>query len=288
MGIDLGKVTTEVKEIAPGIVIYSLADLGKSTFLARLVKDVPDSILFQCGESSLSNLLEDDQKGVPHYPDIIGGGGTPEEICENYLDFCDLLMQLDEPDECPYTLIAFDNIDNIINFNMSDYVIENFYEGDMGKANGWGNKKVVEMVQQTSLILQYLTSLRSKGVTIVLSLHSRIIPHTDPLGEEYDTYSLALPTTKRASVTELFVNWATQLMFGTLDVVTAKNKDSNNKKATAGQRVLMCAPHPAYVVKNKFRLPDKFTFDYDVFKKYMWGEPEEEKKVIPPKKKGKK
>jgi len=301
MGINLGEITTTVKEVAPGIIIYAKSDLGKSTFLSRMVKDVPDSVLFQCGESSLSNLLEEDKTDVPHHPVLLGvDTRTEEEKNEKdadsdqpYLDFCQLLTELNAVDESPYNLIAFDNLDNIINKNVTQYVINKFYEGDVASANGWGNKKVEEITQQTELIIEQLTSLRQKGVVIVLTFHNRIIPHKDPLGEEYGMYTFNLPANSRGSVRELFINWATEIMFGTVDVTTIKTGQGKTakSKATSGQRVLMCAPHPAYEVKNKFRFPDKMSFDYETFKKYMWEEDEtEEKEEEKPKtkKKGKK
>lgn len=276
MGIDLSKVTTEVKSESPGIIIYSLADGGKSTFIANMVRDVPNSILFQCGESSLANLKEEDKKDVPHYPDILGGGTTSEDLIANYFDFCKLLTQLDDG-ECPYSLIAFDNMDNIINKNLTEYVINEYYEGDVAKAGGWGNKKVVEIVHQTNRIIEILSSLRNKGVTIVLSFHSRVIPIEDPLGNEYSMFTFNLPANSRGSVRELFVNWGTQIMFGSMDVTSVK---SNNKKkrATGGDRVLMCGLHPAYEVKNKFQLPDKISFDYETFKAHVSGEVEKPEK----------
>lgn len=269
MGIDLKSlVTTEVQDLAPLIIIYSIPDLGKSTFLARMVKDVPNAVLLQCGEPSLANLTEEDKDGVPHLPIILGGGSGATERIEKYVEFRETLRDLADEEEPSYSLIAFDNLDNIINKNATEYVIDRYHEGDRGKASGWGNKKVVNVIEEAEDIIAEFDTLRKKGVTIVLTFHARVVPTKDPLDEEYDAFTLNLPAIKQGSVRDCFINSATQILFGTTDVVTKTTK-SGGKKATNGQRVLLCDTHPAYVSKNKFRLPGKISFDYKTFKEQM-------------------
>ena len=262
------QVTTKTQDMAPLIIVYSIPDLGKSTFLAQMVKDVPESLLFQCGEPSLANLLEEDKQGVPHLPDILGGGSNTADKIEGYYDFGRKLTDLKNEEKPSFKLLSFDNLDNIINTNITEFVIDRYFEGDRGKASGWGNNKVINIAEEVDVMMGCFTELRKKGVTIVLSFHARVIPCKDPLGEEYDVYAFNLPANKRCSIREQFVNYATQIMFGTQNVTTKKTK-SGSKKAVNSQRVLMCAPHPAYEVKNKFNLPDVISFDYKTFKEQM-------------------
>lgn len=275
MGIDLSKVTTEVKENAPGILLYSKAGLGKSTFAAQAAKDIPNSILFQCGEDSLTDLRAEDREGVPHYPDIIGGGADQDEQIDKFFEFGELLTSLIE-DEHGYQCVVFDNLDNIITTNMDAFIVREYYDNKPDKANAYGGQKVEEMHQLCDQIVQKFKAIQAKGIVVLVTFHGYVVKSKDPLTDEYDTYTIAIPSRKDINVRDLFTNWASQTLFGTRDTTVA------DKKAKASERVLYSEESASYVAKNRFGIPNPISFDYQTFKRHYTGEVEKEE----PKKKG--
>ena len=262
MGIDIKKVTKEVTPNAPGIILHSRGGLGKSTFVAQMCSSKANSLLIQCGEDSLSDLKDEHKKDVPHLEDIVGGGATEKDKIQGWHDFIDLLRQLIVEDH-PYKLIAFDNLDNIINVNMDAFVIHEHYDGNVSKANSYGGQKIEELALYSNQIIEGFRMLQNKGITVVCTIHSHVVKSKDPLTDEFDMYDISMPARKDINIREIFINWASQVMFGTYDTVVV------DKKAKGGQRVLKSDVNPAYKTKNRFDLPETIEFSYEAFKRAM-------------------
>jgi hypothetical protein len=239
-----------------GVVLHAKAGTGKTTFLVDAINDSPKGILFQCGEDSLGDL----RVAVPHYPDVIGSGSTYEEYITGWTQFLDILTAL-VVEKHDFKTVAFDNIDNIINNNLDAFVVNRYYQNDVGKANAWGGDKLKEMYSEFSRVIKAFEMLQHKGIGVYVSSHSQTIKAKDPRLDEYKRWSFNIPAREDYNIRNLLLNWSSACLFGTIDI-----KVDKSGKASGDNHVLMTKQDAAYDAKNRYSLPDKIDFRYSVFK----------------------
>jgi hypothetical protein len=252
--------TTKIETKPAGIVLHGKGGMGKTTFLAKAIKDSKKGILFECGESGLTDLTDKNILDVPRYSEVLGMGSTSEELSEGWIKFKEDIIKGLMTLPHGFTHIAFDNFDNLINNNLNSFVIKNYYENKINKANAYGGQKLREMDSELTLIIKAFEYLQAKGISILLSTHSQTINFKDPAGDDYKKWSLNLPAMEGANLRDRIVYWSSMTMFATIDV------EVENKKVEGSRRVLKTQFHPAYEAKSRYNIPETIDFSYENFK----------------------
>jgi len=264
---------TTTKTLSPkpeGIIIYSKSGLGKTSFLVDAVNDAKNGILFQCGEDGISDLIDRNTNKpveVPHYPEVIGASGNEEQKVKDWQEFKDILTEIINGDY-KYDRVGFDNLDNIINNNLTAFILDTYYKDQTGVINtkeafGWGGAYLKEAYGELSRIVKAFEMIQSMGISVYVSLHGQSVKEKDPRSENYDKYSFEVPARADYNLRNLLINWSSATFFGTIDATVDKGK------AKGTNRVLMTSIDVAYDAKNRYSLPDKMTFEYKSFKELL-------------------
>ena len=125
-----------------------------------------------------------------------------------------------------------------------------------------GNKKSISdfgygagfqaVLENFGRVVRALTAIREeRGMGVILIAHSQIKTYANPIGSDYDRHCIKL----REKNAELFLEWCDLVGFLHFAVFTNTVKDGfgESTKAIGGtDRVLSCAPHAAYVSKNRY------------------------------------
>lgn len=120
--------------------------------------------------------------------------------------------------------------------------------------------------------LDAINGLRNdKGMAVIQTAHAQITRFDSPETEPYDRYGIKLQ--KRAS--ELLQEHADMVLFANYKVSTTKTDAGFNKKVTrgigAGQRTLYTEERPAFLAKNRHRLPAELSLDWSALTAAMAG-----------------
>ncbi len=115
-------------------------------------------------------------------------------------------------------------------------------------------------------ILCGLDSLRrTKGMNIILLVHSEIKKFSSPTTDPYNTYGFKLHDNIAAILSE----WADMALFidTDKDIVKPDSKKDPKRATSDGQRVLYTEGRPAFMAKNHYGLPPKIFIGNDK----TWG-----------------
>jgi len=210
----------------PRILIHADHGVGKSSLAAA----APSPIFIQT-EDGLENI---DTSALP--------------LCK---DFDTLMAQLTSiyQEEHDFKTVVLDSLD----------WTETLITQHVCKA---GNKKSISdfgygagfqaVLEAFGRVLRALTAIREeRGMGVILIAHSQIKTYANPLGPEFDRHCIKL----RDKNSELFLEWCDLVGFLHFSVFTNTKKDGfgETTKAIGGtERVLSCAPHAAYVSKNRY------------------------------------
>jgi hypothetical protein len=132
---------------------------------------------------------------------------------------------------------------------------------------GFG-KGYVAADQTWKRFLDALTSLRDRGMTVILIAHAEIKTFNAPDTEPYDRYQPKLH--KRASA--LVQEWADIIGFAHQEVVVQKTETGFNKKVrrgTAAGRILSLHEQPAYLAKTRYPMPEQVALEWPVFAEHL-------------------
>ena len=137
-------------------------------------------------------------------------------------------------------------------------------EGKVKSIEGFGyGKGYVFVKEEFGRLLDKLSALTDKGVTVLLLAHSTIrkFERPDESGA-YDRYELKLGGKAGGQVSALVKEWCDMLLFVNYEemVVEGENK---KKRAYGGKRIMHTQHHPAWDAKNRFDLPPTMSFEYD-------------------------
>ena len=214
------------KSKPPRIVIHADHGVGKSSLAAA----APDPIFIQT-EDGLENI---DTNALP--------------LCK---DFDTMMAQLTDiyQDQHDFKTLVIDSLD------WTETLINNYVckEGSKKSISDFGYGAGFQMVLDNfNRVVKALTAIREeRGMGIILIAHSTIKTYANPLGADFDRNCIKL----REKNAELFLEWADLVGFLHFAVYTSTKKDGFGEitKVTGGtDRVLSCAPHAAYVSKNRY------------------------------------
>ena len=117
------------------------------------------------------------------------------------------------------------------------------------------------------VLLSGLDALRDqRGMTVVVIAHSEVKRFESPEHEPYDRYQMRLD--RRAN--DIVCEWADALLFANYRVHIVKDKgkfdkDGRARAAGRGERVLFTEQRPAFLAKNRYRLPPELPLAWEAF-----------------------
>jgi hypothetical protein len=215
------------------MVLYGAGGLGKSTFAASA-----PSPIFIASEEGLENI---DAAAVEPYPKTLE----------------DVFAALDYVATLKHETIVLDSLDWVEPV-IWEYVCRKAKKPDI-EAFGYG-KGYVAALDQWRVLVHKLASLRTAGMHVVLIAHGVRKPYKNPLGDDYEHWTIKL--NEKAS--GLIVEWSDVVGFCDADVVT-DDTSGRTKAQTSGKRIVRTAPHPAYLAKTRFDLPPKLPLSWSAF-----------------------
>jgi hypothetical protein len=232
------KITTAKTTLAPRILLYGPAGIGKTTLGSMF----PGAVILP---------VEDGADGLecPKLPRPVNWEAVIATLQELVIDHQGIK-----------TLVV-DSITEV------ERMVQRFTAEKLGiKAisdipyqKGFDNV-VVEMVSLVNL----LTALRAKGVAIILIGHMSVIKYEDPRTAGYDRFQPAL----HKSCGPLITQWCDAVLCANYRVYTEDRTGGFNKTTTKakgeGERVIYCDEKPTHIAKNRYWLPSEVSFS--------WGE----------------
>jgi hypothetical protein len=116
-------------------------------------------------------------------------------------------------------------------------------------------KGYAEALKYWRKFLDYLNTLRAKGMASILIAHTEVKRFDAPDTDAFDRYQIKLHKSSAA----LVVEWADVVGFAQIETAIKKESTgfSNRTRGVAtGRRVLRVSETPAYLAKNRYALPD--------------------------------
>lgn len=231
----------------PRIVLYGPHGIGKNTFAAG----APKPVLIDIEDGHPSGTPIDAFPRAQSFGDVMGAFGalyTEEHDFETVIiDSLDWLEPLVWAEACSRN-------------NWPDIETPGYGKGYLAALDVWRE------------YLDAINGLRNdKGMAVIQTAHAQITRFDSPETEPYDRYGIKLQ--KRAS--ELVQEHADMVLFANFKVSTTKTDAGFNKKVTrgvgGGQRVIYTEERPAFLAKNRHRLPPELPLDWNALAGAMTG-----------------
>ena len=109
---------------------------------------------------------------------------------------------------------------------------------------------------------------KTKRMIIVMTAHVRITKFTDPLGDNYDKYTLNMHESEKASTSQLVRDWCDCLLFAEKEKLVRTEKGGTRGKAkTVDRHIVHTRLSHAYEAKNRYDLPAVMDLDFG----QVWG-----------------
>lgn len=222
----------------PRLILYGPQGIGKTTFAAQ----APAPVFIQT----------EDGIGVLDYPRF--------PLCQSWEDIIGCLSAL-ATEEHNFKTVVIDTLDQL------EKLIFKKVSQDHGKTSieqiGYAKGYIfaLEYWEQLKQALDYLRE--AKGMFVLLIGHSLIKQYNSPDTDPYDRYRLDL---HEKAVMSLF-DWADGILFANYKTFL-KESDSKTGKGRGigtGERRLYAEERPAYLAKNRYRLPPELPFDWTAF-----------------------
>lgn len=223
----------------PRIVIYGTSGIGKTTFAASAQNPV-----FILTEDGLGEIV------VPNFP-----------LSKSFDDVMENISSLGT-EENDYKTVVIDSADwlepLIWNKVCEDWGVKNIEQVDRGFGKGYiYASKVWEDFTDA---LDWLRDTR--GMTVIVTAHSKIKTFNDPENPPYDKYMLRLHD--RAS--EHLKQWADIVLFATKKMVVSTSDGKTIARPLGrdgGERIMRCIDSPTCDAKNRYNLPEELPLSYE-------------------------
>jgi hypothetical protein len=228
-------------------VFHGPGGIGKSTLAASAPKPI-----FLCAEEGLENI---DAVAVEPHPKT----------------FEDVLSALDYIATLSRETVAVDSLDWLEPL-VWEYVCRRAKKADI-EAFGYG-KGYVAALDQWRVFVGKLSALRAKGMNVLLIAHSVRKPFKNPLGDDYEHWTIKL----NEKAAGLIVEWADVVGYCSEDIAT-DDSSGRTKALSTGKRVMRCMPSPAYLAKTRFAMPPKIPLDWSAFARAIEPPTNEQRKT---------
>lgn len=163
----------------------------------------------------------------------------------------------------PYKTVVIDSLDWLENLIWMDVCKEKSVKNieDIGYAKGY-----TFALTQWRKVLERLTYLHGvKGMVIILIAHAQIEKFQNPETDTYDRYVPRLH--KHASA--IMREWCFEVLFASYKIYTKETEEGFNKKRAqgigTGERTIRTQERPAYIAKNRLRLPDELPLEWKAY-----------------------
>jgi len=227
-------------------VLYGVEGIGKSTFANEAeavfipTEDGLARIDVKAGSFPVCKSLEEVYKALADL--ATAKKGTVKAVC---IDTADWLEKLITESICKK-----DGCESIV------------------QARGGYGKGFIAIVEEWYKIFTALDYLNNDlGMAIIILAHSRVNTFLNPLGEDYDRYTLTLHDSKSVSSANKLVEWADAVLFVNYETITKEGKDNKTRGTGQGKRKMYTEERPGYRAKNRFDLPDTMNFNWSELQK---------------------
>jgi hypothetical protein len=238
MAISLSSLNRLSAPKPPRIVLYGPHGVGKTTFGAS----APKPVLIQT-EDGLGSI------DIDHFPLAKSFGEVMEAFGALYTE------------EHDFETLVVDSLDWLEPLVWAEVCSRNKWSSIEDAGYGKGYLAAIDVWRE---YLDAVNGLRNdKGMAVIQIAHTEIRRFDSPETEPYDRYGIKLQ--KRAS--ELVQEHADMVLFANWKVSVAKADAGFNKKVArgvgAGARVLYTEERPAFLAKNRHRLPPELPLDWN-------------------------
>ena len=233
----LSNVTTGVVEVPHRVGLYGPEGIGKTTWAAGAPKPI-----FLPTEAGTERI------DVARFP-------APEK----WGDVFDAVASL-RTESHDYRTFVVDTVDWL-----ERLIWDHICKRD-GKSHiedyGYGKGYTVALSEWRRLLAELEALQRDTQMHVVLVAHAIVAPFKNPLGEDYDRYSLKLYDGKRASASGLVKEWLEDVLFCNFEDHTYRDDKQRFKGIGDGARFVYTSHHAGYDAKNRHGLPEKLPLDF--------------------------
>lgn len=231
------KITTAKTPLAPRILLYGPAGIGKTT-LGSLF---PGAVILPV-EDGADGL---DCPKLPRPANWEGVIATLTELVADHQGIKTLVVDsITEVERMAQKYVATEN---------KVHVVEDIPYG----------RGFPAVAAEIIKALDLLTALRAKGVAIILIGHMSVIKYEDPRTAGYDRFQPAL----HKSCGPLITQWCDAVLCANYRVYTEDRTGGFNKTTTKakgeGERVIYCDEKPTHIAKNRYWLPSEVSFSWN-------------------------
>lgn len=249
MAFSLASIQNTHRQSPPRMLVQGVPGIGKSTFGSEL----PNPVFIQA-EDGLDGI---DAAAFP--------------LVKSYEEVVDQLGVIHNEDN-PFKAVVIDTVDALERLIWKKVADDNQVESIESIGYGRGYVFALNYWQQ---LLGMLNALRNKGYMICLLCHTTVKKFQSPVVDSYDRYELAL----HKHATALLIEWCDIVGFANYQVFT-KNEDAGFNKTVKkavgqGVRRLHLSERPAFIAKNRYRLPDEIDFSWAALEAALQATPEQ-------------
>jgi hypothetical protein len=231
----------------PRVIIHGSEGIGKTTF----------------GASAPSPIFIQTEDGV----DEIGADRFP--LSKNLKDVWESLKVLSE-EKHEYKTVVLDSLDWTEQL-IWQHICESDRVATIEQARGGYGKGYIAAARLFKDLLERLQKLRdNRGMTIIMTAHSKVEKFEDPEHAPYDRYSPRLHKHSNALVCE----WADAILFATRKMRVNKEDGGFGRsrgtatglgKTVGGDRIMRVTGSPSAVAKNRYGLQHDLPLEWSSF-----------------------
>ena len=239
MAISLASLNRRDTPQPPRIVLYGPHGIGKNTFAAS----APNPVLIDIEDGHPASTPIDAFPKAQSFGDVMGAFSA---------------LYTEEHD---FETVIIDSLDWLEPLVWAEACSRNQWPDIETPGYGKGYLAALDVWRE---YLEAINGLRAdRGMAVIQTAHAQITRFDSPETEPYDRYGINLQ--KRAS--ELVQEHADMVLFANFKVSTTKTDAGFNKKVTrgvgGGQRVIYTEERPAFLAKNRHRLPPELPLDWN-------------------------
>ena len=239
MAISLASLNRLSAPKPPRIVLYGVHGIGKNTFASAAPKPV------------LVNIEDGQPSDTPI--DAFPRATSFAEVMEALTALCS--------EEHDFETAVVDSLDWLEPLIWAETCSRNKWTDIEAPGFGKGYIAALDVWRDYFDAINFLRD--EKGMAIIQTAHAQITRFDSPVTEPFDRYGIKLQ--KRAS--ELVQEHADMVLFANFKVSTTKTDAGFNKKVTrgvgGGERVIYTEERPAFLAKNRHRLPPELPLDWN-------------------------